>query len=507
MSETIRIASEPYVDAKFDELEEQISNVEKPTDEQIQASVNTYLNSHPEVVGLSNLYVGDTQPTNGVMYWLDTSGDSTGGEEVEPDVPDTPDTPVTYSITRNLTNCKSSKTVTTVTKGTAYTETITANSGYTLTGATVSVTMGGTNISSSYSNGVLNIASVTGNIVITVSAVQETTEPGGAVTYNIVDVATETEENKDAKGTDKNAYIRFKILGVKQGDVIMLAGVNSDNTAGWYDGTTHYSLNNTSIFTNEFQDNYAWKQYTWVADKDYDVLYVASSMYIVTNYPNATPKWTTTSDPYNPDIPDTPDIPEVTLSSISATYTGSDVPVGTALTDLTGITVTGHYSDGSTANITGFTLSGEIVVGSNTITVSYGGKTTTFTVTGVAESSGTVTVNLADIATPVDGYKMYRNYYPNGTSASNHSYFTINDVKAGDILVSTMPNSTTGSIFLGVDSDGNANDLSFTAGDFVDNYSGKLYTCTVTEDYPIVCVNCLTEKYSIDDRVTWTYTR
>lgn len=78
----------------------------------------------------------------------------------------------------------------------------------------------------------------------------------------------------------------------------------------------------------------------------------------------------------------------VTLQSISVTYAGGEVTVGTALTDLTGITVTAHYSDGSTGTITGYTLSGEIVEGKNTITVSYGGKTTTFTVTGVA-SGGT----------------------------------------------------------------------------------------------------------------------
>lgn len=81
--------------------------------------------------------------------------------------------------------------------------------------------------------------------------------------------------------------------------------------------------------------------------------------------------------------------PEVTLSSISATYSGGDVAVGTAVTDLTGIVVTAHYSDGSTATVTDYTLSGTIAEGSNTIAVSYGGKTTTFTVTGVAESGGT----------------------------------------------------------------------------------------------------------------------
>lgn len=75
-----------------------------------------------------------------------------------------------------------------------------------------------------------------------------------------------------------------------------------------------------------------------------------------------------------------------TLTSISATYTGGDVTEGTALTDLTGITVTAHYSDGSTANVTGYTLSGTIAEGENTITVSYKGKTTTFKVNGVNES-------------------------------------------------------------------------------------------------------------------------
>lgn len=79
---------------------------------------------------------------------------------------------------------------------------------------------------------------------------------------------------------------------------------------------------------------------------------------------------------------------QVTLSSISATYTGGDVAVGTALTALRGITVTARYSDGSTATITDYTLSGTIAEGSNIITVNYSGKTTTFTVTGIAESGG-----------------------------------------------------------------------------------------------------------------------
>lgn len=76
---------------------------------------------------------------------------------------------------------------------------------------------------------------------------------------------------------------------------------------------------------------------------------------------------------------------ELTLSSISATYTGGKAIRGTSVNDLTGITVTAHYSDGSTANITDYILSGEILKGDNTITVNYQGKTTTFTVVGIVE--------------------------------------------------------------------------------------------------------------------------
>ena len=85
---------------------------------------------------------------------------------------------------------------------------------------------------------------------------------------------------------------------------------------------------------------------------------------------------------------ETPDVPEVTLTGISATYSGGDVAVGTAVSDLAGITVTAHYSDGTSKTVTGYTCSGTIAEGSNTVTVSYQGKTAVFTVTGVAESGG-----------------------------------------------------------------------------------------------------------------------
>lgn len=99
-------------------------------------------------------------------FGLTESGGDTPSEPEQPTV-------TTYTITRSLTNCTSNKAVTSVNENTSYSETFTASSGYTLIGASVSVTMGGVDISSSYSNGVLTISKVTGNIIINVSAVQE----------------------------------------------------------------------------------------------------------------------------------------------------------------------------------------------------------------------------------------------------------------------------------------------------------------------------------------------
>lgn len=85
---------------------------------------------------------------------------------------------VTYTITRTLSNCETDSSVTTVAENASHTETLTAANGYTMDGASVSITMGGVDISTSYTNGVLTIGSVTGNVVIVASAA----EAGGEVT-------------------------------------------------------------------------------------------------------------------------------------------------------------------------------------------------------------------------------------------------------------------------------------------------------------------------------------
>ena len=79
-------------------------------------------------------------------------------------------------------------------------------------------------------------------------------------------------------------------------------------------------------------------------------------------------------------------VSRVTLQAINVVYSGGDVPAGTPLNALTGLQVAATYSDGSGEPISGYTLSGEIREGSNTITVIYQGKTATFQVIGTGKS-------------------------------------------------------------------------------------------------------------------------
>lgn len=80
----------------------------------------------------------------------------------------------TYTITNTLSNCASSNGADSIGINERYAATITADSGYMLDGATVSVKMAGTDITpTAYSSGVISIPAVTGAIVITVSAKQK----------------------------------------------------------------------------------------------------------------------------------------------------------------------------------------------------------------------------------------------------------------------------------------------------------------------------------------------
>ena len=78
--------------------------------------------------------------------------------------------------------------------------------------------------------------------------------------------------------------------------------------------------------------------------------------------------------------------PPADLVSISCVYTQSGTVYDTDSLDSlkSDLVVTAHMSDSTTQTVTAYTLSGTLTQGTSTITVSYGGKTTTFNVTVTA---------------------------------------------------------------------------------------------------------------------------
>ena len=104
----------------------------------------------------------------------------------------------------------------------------------------------------------------------------------------------------------------------------------------------------------------------------------------------------------------TDDPPAPTLTGIFAAYNGTPVSQNTPLDNLkANLTVMAQYSDstGKTLAPADYALSGTLAVGTNTITVTYEGKTATFTVTVYAVPSKTLTSITLNIASVKTSYK------------------------------------------------------------------------------------------------------
>ena len=129
--------------------------------------------------------------------------------------------------------------------------------------------------------------------------------------------------------------------------------------------------------------------------------------------------------------------PPASLVSITATYTQSGTVYDTAsLDDLKpDLVVTANYSDGTSETVTGYTLSGTLAEGTSTITVAYGGKTTTFTVTVTHKEvalyplvDGTYALGTTTTLTVTNGNHV-RFYAPKGFPATGGAFANIKDGK------------------------------------------------------------------------------
>ena len=165
-----------------------------------------------------------------------------GGVDITSEVWQGDETELYRKVKLNLSNCSTDNTLLRVIDGQSYGANIAPDAGYTLDGATVTITMGGVDVSNYYSGGKIAIPSVTGNLEITISTVES-----GATTPNIlVDafkvggvskpavgftngkrLSTSTGVEKDNTGSFVTGFIP-----VKAGSVVRLKPLTAPSTAG-----------------------------------------------------------------------------------------------------------------------------------------------------------------------------------------------------------------------------------------------------------------------------------
>ena len=139
-------------------------------------------------------------------------------------------TVTTYTVTNNLTNVTNSNTSGRIEKNTSYTAILSPSSGYKI--STVTVTMGGIDITSTaYSNGHIEISSVTGNIIITATGVVSDNPPVTyTITNNLTNVSTSNSANSIVEGSSYEAKLSVS-TGYNIGNVsITMGGVDITST-------------------------------------------------------------------------------------------------------------------------------------------------------------------------------------------------------------------------------------------------------------------------------------
>lgn len=176
---------------------------------------------------------------------------------------------VYHSISSTLTGATIDNPATSVEDGYAYTATITPNSGFSINSATV--TMGGTDITSTaYSNGVISIASVTGNVEIVVSASKPrinllplATESDGSTIYpgtthsSLTTVGYAAGYRIGSAGTESAASGKYVtgFIPVKQGDKVVfenmsINGTSNDNNYIALYNSNHQLISGCSRYAN-----------------------------------------------------------------------------------------------------------------------------------------------------------------------------------------------------------------------------------------------------------------
>lgn len=188
---------------------------------------------------------------------------------------------VTYTITRNLTNCASSNTMDTVAEGAVYTTMLSPTGTYKKLG-TITVTMGGTDVSASAVSGsTITISKVTGNIVITCAA----------TVTNILDTVGISADTRLSAGSGTNkAQAGWATIGanmnatslihLKAGDTLRIKGVSLPAANDGHSIAVAYSATAMFISAGYLYNGYAWNNLHFTSSGDIVTVTASAEHYI-----------------------------------------------------------------------------------------------------------------------------------------------------------------------------------------------------------------------------------
>ena len=168
-----------------------------------------------------------------------------GGADVTGSVWNGTETVLRRKVTESLTHCTSDNDKVAVIDGQGYAATLTAAAGYTLEGATISITMGGVDVSTFYKDGVIAIPNVTGDLEITVTAVKSAVEFTNLVdVYGVAEgyrISVTHGTNSDAPGWCAIGSDNAHIIPAAAGDVIRIKGAQIPSASDGKSAIVTYS--------------------------------------------------------------------------------------------------------------------------------------------------------------------------------------------------------------------------------------------------------------------------
>lgn len=176
---------------------------------------------------------------------------------------------VTYNITRNLTNCASFNTADTISEGASYTTTLSPTGTFKKLG-TITVTMGGTDISASAVSGsTITIASVTGNLVITCAAVItniiDTIGISANTRLSTSSGANRTQSGYAAIGANEDAA---SLIHLAAGDTLRIKGASLPASNDSYSAIALHNASGTFSTSTYLHNGLGWNGMTFNNDGD-----------------------------------------------------------------------------------------------------------------------------------------------------------------------------------------------------------------------------------------------